>query len=79
LTVSVNKSQEISASDAFSGDKILYSISAPVSNTSNLVMINRKNGIATIKGGAPDKFDVTLSATSPCGTATTTFNVQIVP
>lgn len=73
----LGNTSQISASDAFSGNKILYSISALVHDPNNKVMINRRNGIVRIEAVSKEEFEVTVTATNPCGNASAVFNVKI--
>ena len=79
LSMPAGTTVEIPAANAFSGNRILYSISALVTNADNVVMINLRNGTIRIESKVPDEFPVTATATSPCGSATVTFNVQVTP
>jgi hypothetical protein len=79
ISLQVPNTVSISAADVFSGSRIIYSISALVTNPENLVKINIRNGTIIIEAQAEDEFPVTATATSPCGVATVTFNVTITP
>ncbi|STX28078.1 Uncharacterised protein [Legionella beliardensis] len=76
-SVQLDETKVISASEAFKGTKMYYTISALVTNRENQVIINRRNGLVIIKAKAEDEFPVTVTATNPCGAASATFKVTI--
>lgn len=67
------------ASTAFTGKYIAWSISAPVNYADNTVMIDRRKGSFYINAAVKDQFVVTITASSPCGSASTSFHVTIAP
>ncbi len=67
----------ISASDAFSGNNIIYSVEAHSHNKANKISIGAGNGALIIRAGGKDNFDVIVSAANECGSTSTKFNVQV--
>ncbi|MFC3908966.1 hypothetical protein ACFORL_07755 [Legionella dresdenensis] len=76
-TIMAGNSAKISTAEAFNGTNFVFSVSAKVTNPANQVMINRRNGIIVIKAEHKDDFDVVITATNPCGSASAKFNVEI--
>ncbi|MGQ3888044.1 hypothetical protein ACQUW5_03300 [Legionella sp. CNM-1927-20] len=79
IDLQVGQTKIISASEAITGTKIYYTVSALVTNPQNQVIINRRTGSVIIKAEVEDEFPVTINATNPCGTTSITFNVKINP
>lgn len=80
MNLTAKQDVQIQASPAFTGKYIAWSISAPVTNPTNIIMIDRRKGGVFINAqAAEEKFVVTVTASSPCGSASTSFNVTIAP
>lgn len=79
MNLIAGQDRQIQASPAFTGKYIAWSVSAPLTNATNTIMIDRRKGGVFINAKAEDKFVVTITASSPCGSASTSFNVTIAP
>lgn len=61
----------------FSGSYLSYSISLKNPKAENKVSINKDTGEIMIVAQTKDDFDVLVTAENACGTATSSFNIQI--
>lgn len=61
----------------FSGSYLSYSISLKHPKLENKVSINKDTGEIMIDAQSKDNFDIQVTAENACGTATSSFNVQI--
>lgn len=67
----------ISAASAFGGEKLIYSAVSRPKNKKNVVTISSYTGKIHIQANAQDQFDIKVIAKNACGSASTTFNVEI--
>jgi len=72
-----NNTAKINTADAFRGKQLTYQIHYKVKNRENKVNINSKTGLLLIDAERTDSFDIKIIAKNACGSASTTFNVQI--
>lgn len=67
----------IATAFAFSGNQLVYSVSAHPKHKINKVTIDSKTGQIRVDAEKRDLFDVFVKVKNSCGSATTKFNVQI--
>lgn len=61
----------------FSGSKLTYMMTYKKIKSKNKVTINSKTGELKIDAVTKDNFDLKITAKNSCGSATSTFNIQI--